>query len=375
MVMQLTPNSSKYDRWIPMVYFSTLILMSSLVGYFLAHSYQQFLTYHQQLSQQTAARVSHELETYFTHQQQLASLMLKAYAPVFNDWIDQPENASKRYALSEIIKQYFPNHYSFTLANEDGSPIWDDLGESIGEVCLLELKDHSLQTYPSKPVSYIHPGPKQYHFDLFITIKQHNTKKIMLISFKPDHVAQTLADRQALGHKLFLVRNDLPYMIEINDQGSRDMMTRAHQFTTEEQTLINSPLSAKFTVNNTDWQLIDMTDHHLLNEAKQTLFIEMTGLMLLVSVLMFIKWRLMIRRTEERQERESLLINMNATLEQKVHERTIQLEQQQSQLRLAARVFSNSSEGILITNAHNEILDVNDALIAISGYKRPELIC
>lgn len=42
--------------------------------------------------------------------------------------------------------------------------------------------------------------------------------------------------------------------------------------------------------------------------------------------------------------------------------------------RLAASVFANSQEGIIITDARNRILDVNDSFTRISGYTRAEVL-
>ena len=46
----------------------------------------------------------------------------------------------------------------------------------------------------------------------------------------------------------------------------------------------------------------------------------------------------------------------------------------ESELRLAASVFANSNEGIVITDASNIIVDVNPAFTRISGYSRDEAI-
>lgn len=45
-----------------------------------------------------------------------------------------------------------------------------------------------------------------------------------------------------------------------------------------------------------------------------------------------------------------------------------------AELRLAASVFANSYEGIIITDARNVIVDVNPALTRITGYERDEII-
>jgi diguanylate cyclase (GGDEF)-like protein/PAS domain S-box-containing protein len=46
----------------------------------------------------------------------------------------------------------------------------------------------------------------------------------------------------------------------------------------------------------------------------------------------------------------------------------------ESQLKLAASVFSNAHEGIIITDATGDIIDVNDAFRQITGYEREEVI-
>jgi diguanylate cyclase (GGDEF)-like protein/PAS domain S-box-containing protein len=44
------------------------------------------------------------------------------------------------------------------------------------------------------------------------------------------------------------------------------------------------------------------------------------------------------------------------------------------QLQLAANVFENAGEGILITDADNNIVDVNDAFTAITGFRREDVL-
>ena len=48
------------------------------------------------------------------------------------------------------------------------------------------------------------------------------------------------------------------------------------------------------------------------------------------------------------------------------------MKQSESKLRLAASVFNNARESLIITDAEGTIIDVNDAFCAITGYSRPE---
>lgn len=49
-------------------------------------------------------------------------------------------------------------------------------------------------------------------------------------------------------------------------------------------------------------------------------------------------------------------------------------KQAEDSLRLAASVFANSQEGIMITDIHNRIIDINPAFTCLTGYSRDEII-
>jgi diguanylate cyclase (GGDEF)-like protein/PAS domain S-box-containing protein len=51
-----------------------------------------------------------------------------------------------------------------------------------------------------------------------------------------------------------------------------------------------------------------------------------------------------------------------------------ELKRSQDRLRLAAGVFEHAQEGILITNAKGEVVDVNDTFLTLSGYRREDVL-
>ncbi|MBK9219345.1 MAG: PAS domain S-box protein [Uliginosibacterium sp.] len=50
------------------------------------------------------------------------------------------------------------------------------------------------------------------------------------------------------------------------------------------------------------------------------------------------------------------------------------LKEAESQLRLAASVFSNTQDGIVVTNRNNLIVDINPAFSSITGYERSQVL-
>lgn len=73
-------------------------------------------------------------------------------------------------------------------------------------------------------------------------------------------------------------------------------------------------------------------------------------------------------------KREQDYQQLTDTLEQRVEERTTELEAKQADLSLAASVFHNTMEGILIADADSIIISVNPAFTEITGYSAEEVV-
>ncbi|MBF0159190.1 MAG: EAL domain-containing protein [Magnetococcales bacterium] len=90
----------------------------------------------------------------------------------------------------------------------------------------------------------------------------------------------------------------------------------------------------------------------------------------------------------ERKRAKDALEEAYSALEQRVHERTRELhelnqqlleqiqrqKEAESELRLAASVFANASEAILMTDSHGTIINVNDSYTTITGFSRDEAV-
>ncbi|MBF0621156.1 MAG: EAL domain-containing protein [Magnetococcales bacterium] len=70
------------------------------------------------------------------------------------------------------------------------------------------------------------------------------------------------------------------------------------------------------------------------------------------------------------QERTQALQQTTIQLQKEIQERTEAV----NELKLAAKVFENASEAILITDANTTIIEVNNAYLQITGYEREEII-
>ncbi|MBI1906834.1 MAG: PAS domain S-box protein [Rhodocyclales bacterium] len=83
---------------------------------------------------------------------------------------------------------------------------------------------------------------------------------------------------------------------------------------------------------------------------------------------------LALRFSRRWQRADAKLRVANSRLEERVAQRTEALAQSEARLRLTASVFSYAREGILLTDAVGDIIDVNDSFTRITGYARHEVL-
>jgi PAS domain S-box-containing protein len=83
---------------------------------------------------------------------------------------------------------------------------------------------------------------------------------------------------------------------------------------------------------------------------------------------------LALRFSRRWQRADAKLRVANMRLEERVAQRTEALAQSEARLRLSASVFSHAREGIVITDASGDIIDVNASFTRITGYSRDEVM-
>jgi diguanylate cyclase (GGDEF)-like protein/PAS domain S-box-containing protein len=76
----------------------------------------------------------------------------------------------------------------------------------------------------------------------------------------------------------------------------------------------------------------------------------------------------------ELADSQRLLSHANRSLERQVADDTIKLEENQAVLNLMAKVFANTGEGILITDAANRIIQINAAFSHLTGFTEAEVL-
>ncbi len=246
-----------------------------------AFARSQFTAQQKLLSAASYAVANHILEkrkalqAFVTHNQPLL-LQLRFH----------PQDAAAYADLQARLAERFPDYSHFTIIDETGSPIWLDIEGEVGPVCQNEILtfNQEVQTSGARATNkvLIHPNVNRYHYDLMALLAVGpKTNNIFLVSFPPSTLASILGQYEIPGHRLMLVKNGDPSLIEVTSAGSRDQLRRNIRLTDAEMARIKTFADIK----GTGWRMVDLRDEAHLGEIRRRIWREVA---LAVSVILLV---------------------------------------------------------------------------------------
>jgi PAS domain S-box-containing protein len=218
-------------------------------------AYRDFVNYQQQLTLRLLEGTSNQIAQALEQLRTEMHLLVYSHYHSVTAVVAEPDSDVRYVALGRHVKNYFPRHYAYTLADPSGSHLHhDDFGERIGDLCRRDIMQFQNADYHHD--AYIHPGPGKYHIDVMVPIKgaKQNVEAIFFVSFLPDTIAALLFDSESPGHHLYLVRSDQPDLIEISAAGARSETGRDIHLTDAELRRVAETRA----VSGSRWLLVDV---------------------------------------------------------------------------------------------------------------------
>lgn len=298
------------------------------------------------------------------------------------------QNPGSEEIVKEIKHQlstHFPEHFSFTLTDLDGVPFYEDYGETIGELCLSNIRRMSLDKHPDKLI--VHPGPGVYHFDVMVPWFYDGVQRgIFFKSYRLDKIAKLLSLSKPNNQKLFIVRQSEPDLIEITGEGGRDVLGLYRDVHLTQNEI--SRIGAKVPIEDSDWALISIYDENLFQNHYKTSLYPAIAFWTILVLLGLIFVYLLYREEKSRLYAENELQKVNSHLEERVKERTESINNVNEQLKQEIKrrdeaettqkiLFSaadQSNEMMFITDPEGYFLYVNKRFLETMGYKEYEVI-
>lgn len=275
-------------------------LILAMVGALLAWNaqvrYREFETYQQRLMESAVNGTAAEIGVFIGELRRSVRLFTDTKRALLDGLAADPGNEQMLAQLEAAVRRHFPEAFAFTLANNQGEPLLDDFEGLVGDICVNDMRTFATQREHSKV--FIHPNPASYHFDIMVD-REHNggNAGIFFVSFTTDILSRTLQHGEAPGHKLLLLKQDIPGLIEVASAGVRIKLRREFKLNAHEMQRIGYSTP----VSGTSWDLADLPDADLYANMRGA--IQREALLIMLAFIAVGSTMLLLLRRSQTQRR------------------------------------------------------------------------
>ncbi len=312
---------NRYTRSIIGLFFTITIFLSADIYY----KYQQFLSYHQNMSTKTMISTAAEIETLISslnHQlklfvQQEHTLLSSLYhyhkTQKHNSNKDEEHHQIKQQlnTLKNKIADYFPGYIEFTLADHGGNILLNQNSFKAYPLCRDNIKQAINSDSSQQPPLSLHSNPDktQQHYDIMQTFKiitdKQSDKAIFFISYPITPLKKLLAQRQIKNHFLFIVNKQKPQDIEFTAFENNQQHIKS--FTTNSSAILANKQYKPFRIKQTHWAIMDGIKIDFQQRQKNSLIIQHSFIALFF-LLICALFLYIIRKESEKSSQTHLLL-------------------------------------------------------------------
>jgi len=281
--------------------------------------YLDYRYYQYQISYESANAVSPQVSDFVKETTRLVQLYSDKHQALLRELIDTPEDEKLRDSIDKELRLYFPKMLTYTLADENGEPYWEDFDGLIGDLCQSELQAFASGS-PSKPA--IHPIHEGYHFDVMTKLTYRGETHILFVSFLANMLGDILRTASTPDHEIMLVLPEKNDLIEVVAGGARDIITdRSDYRLSKDET---KRIQVRMPVKNTQWDVVDLIAEDVLKNYEKIIIIEsltiISVFVLTGFTLVFFLWRSDQRRESAELQRAAAQRQKDAMIAMITHE-------------------------------------------------------
>jgi PAS domain S-box-containing protein len=326
----------------------TLLMVGSLLSWQAWTRTDKFQRHHRQLAATSVTGAVDELEVLLSELRRSLRLFAYEQNSLLEKILNHPDDDAAWARLEERVNRHFPEHFGFTLTEQTGKVLRPDFDSLVEEVCQQDIQSFITQGYWQQ--TYIHANPLGYHFDVMVPWGETETPQgVFFLSFRPNVLAQALQRMQPPKHHLFLLRRDRPGLIEVSEEGARNVLQREFFLDAGERQRI----MYSFPVGDTGWDLVDLPTSDLFQrEAVRNWSYAALVFIAFVAVGMLMIYQVG-RREVRRVQAESAL------------------RASEERYRL---LVDTMTEGLAMQDEHGTVTYVNDRFCEMTGYSRDQLL-
>ena len=224
-----------------------------------------------ELAEHSVKAAASEVELFFKGYQRAVNIFAEENRFFLSTLELWPQDMESYSLLQEKIDRYFPEHFTFTLADSSGRTLLEGFEGLVGERCRKDIRafssgegGHSIRRHKGLT-------GQQPHFDIMSYWQGGNSDKaVFFISFKMNSLERILKNTQVPGHQLMLVPRDMPGQIDATPPVNRATLPADGQLGADAQRRISYSLP----VPGTGWNVEILPNNALYSQAHRSILIQ-----------------------------------------------------------------------------------------------------
>lgn len=274
-------------------------LVAGLLTWVSYSRYTDYQAFHYAIAQESVAGTINQVSSFVQEKRRLVALFAEQHQALLQDFIDSPDEEVSLLPLQDQIARFFPNYFTFTVADTHGQLYLEDFEGLVGEQCR-----HDIQRFAKsgQQTALIHPHPDAYHFDVLAPLDTPSHQAILFVSFHADILGGILRSAQSPGHQVMLLRGDIANLIEVTADGARINWSRDDYRLSQQEAARILNIEA---VPETEWFAADLHMPDLFSHYRTSL-VWTSSLMLLVFICISFTLLFFLLRAETLRKRAEL---------------------------------------------------------------------
>lgn len=241
---------------------SLFLALLGWIGHVRQHDYHE---YHVAIARDSSSIAAVEITRFIEDKQRLVRLFADDHRTLIEAVARSGDDSALYRQLAAKVSAYFPDHFTFAVADAGGELLMDDFDGLVGDLCLSDLREF---LGSGEQQTRIHPHPEKYHFDILAPLGKDATQGVFFISFHADILGRVLSAIQSPGHQLILLYPEAGDLIEATADGARINWVRDdYRLSTQERQRILH----RETMPGTRWEIVDLHASRLFDEYRATL--------------------------------------------------------------------------------------------------------
>lgn len=249
---------------------TTVVMVGILLVWNASVGISRFQQHQAELTERSALAAANEIALLVEGYRRSLQIFADENRELIDNVARWPQDMATYTLLKNKIVRYFPEQFSFTLADREGQTLLYGLEAQIGEACRVDI--HAFASGMEDNPVHVHRGggEDKEHFDIMSAWQNEQSEPgVLFVSFHTDSIERILEHTEVAGHRIALVLKKKPAHVDVTTAANWPLFSPDRKMTSVQQ----KHVSRFVDIPGTGWAVVILPDKKLYSETYRSILI------------------------------------------------------------------------------------------------------